>query len=295
VTVAKSRPPKSVAVIGTGLIGTSIALALRSARGRTPTLRGWDTRKASRVAAAASRAFDAIARSMEEAVEDADIVIIAAPLDATIKLLPRVIATVKKGALVIDVTGVKAPVVAAAGKALRKRPDLGFVSGHPMAGREKAGAANADPALFAGRSFALCAPAHPRRAAALARAELLVRSLRAKPVRIPPEAHDRLVAATSALPQLCSLALALAVDAATAGKARSLAGPGYADATRLAASPYRIWRPVLKATRPAVVRALRHFERALRDLIAAARRADDRAMERLFLRAAASRRRVVAE
>ena len=255
----------------------------------------WDIRKASRSAALASRAFDAIARSMEEAVENASVVIIAAPLDATIELLPRVIRAAKKGALVMDVAGAMAPVVAAARAALRERPDVGFVSGHPMAGRESAGAANADAKLFIGRSFALCAPAHPRRAQALAKAESLVRLLRAKPVRLSPKEHDRLVAATSALPQLCSLALALAVDSASAGKAGALVGPGYVDTTRLAASPYRIWSPVLKATRPAVVRALKHFERALGDLIAAARRADDRAMERLFLRAAASRRRVVAK
>lgn len=297
-----TKPPqprtKSVAVIGTGLIGTSIAMALRrrdgkGARTTHARITGWDPSKAARTAASARRAFTTFAGSLEEAIRNADLVVVAAPLDEVVVLLPRVIAAAKSGALVLDVAGLKAPVIAAAGRALRKRPDVEFVSGHPMAGRERSGAAHADSKLFAGRPFALVAPTQPLRASALRKAQQFARSLGAKPISLTPKEHDRLVAATSALPQLSAVALALAVEAASKGGARKLAGPGYADTTRLAESPFHVWRAVLRASKPAVNSALRHLERALSVLVRAARRTDDRELECMFFRAAEVRRRVV--
>lgn len=294
-----SRPsfssPKSVAIVGTGLIGTSIGLALRTGKRSAPTVLGWDSSKAARAAALRKGGVTRVARSLDDAIASADVVVIAAPLDAVISLLPRAIAGAKSGCLVMDVAGVKLPVVAAARSAMRKRPDVSFVSAHPMAGSEHAGAAHAKGDLFEGRCFALVTPPQKGRTLAVLRAERFARSLRARPLRLTARAHDRLVAATSALPQLASVALALAVDAASTGQAGSMTGPGYADATRLAASPYRIWGPSLAACKPAVAQALRQFERALRRVCDALADHDDRDMERLFFLAAAARRRGVAK
>jgi prephenate dehydrogenase len=288
-------PARSVAIVGTGLIGTSIGLALRAGGRSAPAVVGWDSSKIACTAALRKGGLTAIARSLDDAIARADVVIIAAPLDAAIAVLPRVIAGAKSGCLVMDVAGVKGPVVAAARRAMRKRQDVGFVSCHPMAGREHAGAAHAEAGLFNGGPFALVAPPQKGRALALDRAERFARRLGAKPLRMTAQAHDRLVAATSALPQLASIVLALAVDAASEGRTGTLSGPGYADATRLAASPYRIWGPALAANKPAVARALRQFERALRIVRDALERLDDRSMERLFFQAAAARRRGVAD
>jgi prephenate dehydrogenase len=287
-----ARPPTTVAIIGTGLIGTSIALALRRANRQRPRIIGWDRSPSARASAARRRCFSRLAASLDDAAGDVDVVIVAAPLDATVKMLPQVIAAAKPGALVMDVAGLKKPVVGAASGALRKRNDVAFVSGHPLAGKERSGADHADPSLFAGHPFTLSAPAQRDRATALARAETVVRLLGARPILLTPQAHDEIVAATSALPQLAAVMLALTVDALTR-RTKAIAGPGYADATRLAQSPFSVWKPVLRSSKPAIRRALRQLERALNAVRGAVGRQDDRPMERLFSQAAAARRRVV--
>jgi prephenate dehydrogenase len=282
----------SFAIVGTGLIGASIGLGLRS---KKPTLKiaGWDTSEAARAAALRRGAITRVAGSLQDALAGAGVVVIAAPLEATIELVPRAIAQADPGALVLDVAGLMGPVVASAARTLRRRPDVGFVSGHPMAGMEKVGARYARPDIFVGRPFALTAPPQRHRERYLRKAEALVRSLRAKPIRLTSPAHDRLVAATSALPQLGAIAVALAAHAASKGRARLLSGPGWADTTRLAASPYHIWRAVLRLNRPAVGAALRQLEQALARLVRAVRHSDDRAMKRLFSLAGKARRRGV--
>lgn len=289
----RSALPRSLAIIGTGLIGTSVGLALRTARraGKQIRVTGWDSRATALAAAKRRGGITHIATSFEEAVADADIIVLAAPLDAVVAMLPRVIAKAAPGALILDVTAVKQPIIAAARSASRRRPDIDLISGHPMAGRERAGAAAAVADLFRGRPFALVAPY--RNAAGRSRAESFVRALGAIPVWLPAAVHDRTVAATSALPQLAAIALALATQTAAGKNAARLAGPGYNDATRLASSPYAVWEPVIKANRANIVRAMRSFERALGQVVRAASQADARDLERLFSQAARARRRVV--
>ena len=294
--MSRAAWPRSVAVIGTGLIGTSIGLALLTTRrSRATAIAGWDPRPAALRAALRRRGITRAARSLADAVSGADLVVLAAPLEQIVALVPKAIAAADDGALIIDVVGLKKQVVTAARRALRERPRVLFVGGHPMAGREVAGAAHADPSLFAGRIFALVDPFQPARARAQHKAERFVRMLGALPVCLTPAVHDRTVVATSALPQLAAIALAIAVESASGREAKTLAGPGYRDATRLAASPFSMWASVLEASKPALVRVLRHFERVLARVVKAARQSDRRAMRRLFFRAAAARRRVVGE
>lgn len=281
----------SVAILGTGLIGTSIGLALR----KKATVIGWDARPSNARTARRRLGITKIAKTMEEAAADADIVVIAVPLDAALTLAPSVINAAKPGALILDVVPVKRPMLRAVKTPLRKRRDLGYVSTHPMAGREKAGAAHADAAMFVGRPFALIAaepmsPVTSRKA--LRRAAVFARALGAKPLRMSADDHDRGVAAASALPQLASVALAIAVEA-SGGAARRLAGPGVKDATRLAASPFSIWGAAIKANRREILGCLDALRRVTADVTSAARQADVRAMERLFLKAKAARKRVV--
>jgi len=232
---------------------------------------------------------------MEEAVRDADVVIIATPLDAALELAPRVIVAAAKGALILDVTPVKGPMLRAARRPLRRRPEVAYVSGHPMAGREKGGARNADASLFKGRPFALVVPEHDRSREALKRASALVNRVGGAALRMSASAHDRAVAAMSALPQLASIALVLAATEIGGKKAALLAGPGFTDATRLATSPYDIWRPAIGANRREIIRCLKELERVTARVTSAARQANVRAMERLFSKAGAARRRVVGD
>lgn len=312
----------TVAILGTGLIGTSLGLALLRRAGRDtsrrlpgvpldkwsglaalhkkpsvarPPLRivGWDVRPSNARAALKRGGITEIAKSMEEAVRAAAIVVIATPLDSAIKLAPRVIAAAHKGSLILDVAPVKAPMLLATRPALRRRPDVGYVSAHPMAGREKGGAANAGPTLFEGRPIALIALTSNRRNAD-ARAVRFAKRLGARPVKMTVKEHDRAVAAMSALPQLASIALALAATQTGGRGAARLAGPGFSDATRLAMSPYDIWEPALAANRRHVTKGLRELERTLARVARAARQPDVRAMERLFSEARSARKRVVA-
>ena len=290
----------TVAILGTGLIGTSLGLALRKGSGRSlrstaaasPRLQivGWDTRPSNARSALKRGGISKIANSMEDAVRDASTVVIATPLDSAIEMAPRVIASAARGCLVIDVTPVKVPMLRAVGNALRSRRDVGYVSTHPMAGREKGGPSYADAALFQGRPMALVAPPSPRSQQALRRAEALAKKLGALPLRMTARAHDRAVAVVSALPQLAAIALTLA--AAADKRSAKLAGPGFRDMTRLAMSPFDIWKPAIASNRREIVRCLRALERATTQVGAAARQGDIRAMERLFSKARAARKRV---
>jgi prephenate dehydrogenase len=288
-------PGSIVAVLGTGLIGASIGLALR-ARGRRRTeIIGWDPRRAALTAASHRNAITRRAASMEDAVHGAGTIVLAAPLDAIVAMAPRVIATSRRGALILDVGAVKRPVLAAVKAALRGRPDVGYVSGHPIAGRERPGAGSADPRLFEDRAFILVAPPQARQAKALSAAATFVRRLGAVPVRLDARDHDRVAAATSALPQLASIALAIAVDDAIGPRSKPFSGPGYRDATRLALSPFDIWGPALKANAANVRAAVRALCRAVSIVRRAVDRGDNAALDRLFSKGAKARRRVVAE
>ncbi len=289
---ARRIAPVRYAVIGTGLIGASMGLALRRAYGSAVTITGWDSDPRALRTARKRKAITRTAASAVDAAASGDVVVLAAPLEAIVQMLPAVIAAAPRGALVVDVAGVKRPVVKAARTAQRARPDIAFVACHPLAGREVAGAAHADGALFEGRPFALISDGAS--AAALRRVERIVRRLGATPVRLRAAEHDRIVASTSALPQLAAVALALAV-AAEGPKAGMLAGPGFSSSSRLAASPYSVWAGALAANRAAIVKALGRLSRALDDVQAAARQSEGRPMERLFRRAAAARRRVAGD
>ncbi|HEY5095980.1 MAG TPA: prephenate dehydrogenase/arogenate dehydrogenase family protein [Candidatus Eremiobacteraceae bacterium] len=281
--------PESLALIGTGLIGASIGLA---ARGRGFSVTGWDVSARALRGAQKRRAISRIAASLQDAVASSDIVVLAAPLDATLAHLRQVFEFARPGTLVIDVAGVKEPVSKRAAALLARRRDVCFVAGHPIAGSEHSGPAAADAKLFARRAFALYAPPQTSRTQAYEAAARFVRKLGAVPLRIAPRDHDRAMAALSALPQLASIAVALASGDSGAAIERRLAGPGYRDATRLAESGFAMWKPALSANRANVLRSIRAMSKRVSVIQAALQRRDWRVLGRLFSAAGRERRRV---
>ena len=241
-----------VAIAGLGLIGGSIARAL-AASGHHVT--GLDVpavlrraRRAGAIAVSATSAVEAAARS--------DVVFLAAPPRANLRLL-RALAVGGHGAIVTDVGSVKRPICAEAIRLGLRR----FVGGHPMAGSPAAGFGASDAALFEGRAWVLTpAPGRrpPRRLLAL------IRDLGARPVVTTPAEHDRAVAFLSHVPQIVAWALA---DAAggdpVARRHLRLAGPAYRDMTRIADSPRKLWSQILEQNRAEVRRALEALRRAL--------------------------------
>ena len=244
------RPFRRIAIIGTGLIGGSIGLALRKKKiVRVGLDRPEVLRKAKQM-----DAIDQKAKNLNEAVDGSDLVILAMPVGEILDLLPRLASLVPPAILMTDVGSTKAEICRLAGKKLKN-----FIGGHPLAGKEKSGIENADSKLFVGKSWFLCPNGG---SAAVARMKSFVRLLGARPAIVGPEKHDRILAATSHLPQLVSSLLAATVGELleeTGNRIKSYGGAGLKDTVRLAGSPFLVWKDIVTTNRKELGRALNRF------------------------------------
>lgn len=251
------KPFQQVAILGTGLIGGSIGLALRKKKNVRV---GFDhpgvLRKALKM-----RAIDRGAKSLQEAVNEADLVILAMPVGEILALLPKLAPLAPSTTVITDVGSTKKEICNLAAKGLKN-----FIGGHPLAGKAEGGIESAESNLFVGKNWFLCSNGN---SAALARMKSFVRLLGARPVVIEPETHDRMLAATSHLPQLVSTLLAATVAELLESKTNRLqvfAGPGFRDTTRLARSSFSVWGDVFASNRFEVGRALELFAQKTAEL-----------------------------
>jgi prephenate dehydrogenase len=237
---------RTIAVVGLGLVGGSLARALTAAGYRVLGVDRPHVRRAARAAGAVA----ATARTIEAVAASADILVLAAP-PATNRVLLRRLAKVARPDLVItDVGSVKGPIV-------RDAVRLGmtqFVGGHAMAGTERRGFGASTAGLFRGAAWWLVPASNPRATRAV---RSLVRAVGARPSTIDAARHDRVVAFLSHAPQVASWALLEAARADPVVR-RHLAGagPGFRDMTRLARSPKGLWDEILRENRGEVTRAL---------------------------------------
>ncbi len=236
-----------LAILGLGLIGGSFALAARE-HGLVKDIVAFDPNLETIAEASVLGIIEQGFSSALDAVYEADAVILAAPVRAILRLLPEVAPQLSEGAFVMDLGSTKRAIVAA----MDELPEhVRAVGGHPMAGKEVAGFAAAEPTLFRGATFALCPTAHTdERARELA--ETVAAALGARPLWAEAETHDEAVARISHLPYL--MAAALAHAAAPEGLSRSLASTGYRDSSRLAMSEPTMMLDILM-TNPAPLRA----------------------------------------
>lgn len=253
-TAAEAAPERAtlprLAIIGLGQIGGSAGLALAGRWQRT----GLDARAAVGRAAVRAGAIDGAAPTIEAACADADLALVAVPVDALPGVIARVAAALPRGAALLDTGSARAGVTQALRAAARR--GVRACGGHPLCGREGRGLAAADGTLFAGAPFLLL-PLGPR---VPARVRALVRDLGARPRVVSPAAHDAALARTSHLPYVLACALARVGGAAAA---RGLSGPGYAGMTRLAASDPRMAGAYVRANRANVARAWRALRREI--------------------------------
>lgn len=270
-----------VLVIGLGLIGGSIARDLRRTR-FAMRLSGADSSPAHAAAARRLGLVDAVA-PWREVIGTADLVILAVPVDAIVRLLPELLAHLAPDAVLLDVGSVKAPVVAAARGAPRRAR---FVATHPMAGTECAGPEAAVDGLFAGALALLC-DCEESDAAAVTTVERLYAALGARTLRLDAATHDRHAALLSHAPHVVAFSLALAALEQTAGdpNAFSLAGGGFASITRVARSSPAMWTPILRQNRANVLAALALVEGQLAGFRAALEADDAQEIDRLIARA----------
>ncbi len=250
-------PPRRAAVIGTGLIGGSVALALRAA--------GWHVTGTDADGAAQAVALEMGVIDAAGIDPDAELTVVAVPVGA---VPDAARAALQRGGVVTDVGSVKAPVVAAV-----DHPR--FVGGHPMAGSEALGVSGARADLFDGATWALT-PTGSTDPTALALVHGVVRSLGAEVVTVTPSQHDRLVATVSHVPHLAAATLmGVANDRAVEHAALlRLAAGGFRDMTRIAAGDPAIWIDICRDNRDAIVEVLDGLVDSLesmRDIVAEGR------------------------
>jgi len=221
--------PHSVVLYGTGLMGCSLALALRK---QSPEIRiyGVDDQDVLD-RARKSGAIDQVS----EIPQSVDLLILATPVSAILKRLEELSADA--AGLIMDVGSTKAAICEAA-----ERRKLPFIGGHPMTGSERSGPDSASADLFKGAPFFLC-PIHSTPKDALSKLSPILSGFGSEAVVLDAEKHDHLVAQLSHLPQILSTLLANQASSDT-----SFAGPGWKSMTRLAGSPFHVWRDILETS-----------------------------------------------
>ena len=250
-------PMSHVAVIGTGLIGGSLALALKS-RGLADEIRGWDLLAENGARALKRGAIDSLAGSASEAADGCELVIVATPVRSIPTVFRDIAGALSPGAIVTDVGSTKAGVMRAAEEFLP--PDSNFIGGHPMTGSELEGVDAADPDLFVNRCYILT-PGLNCSADAFALLHGAVREMGAMTLSMEAELHDRAVAVVSHLPHLLALNL---MDLAMRKREETanlfyLAAGGFRDMTRIAASNPDIWMDILAENRTPLTELIDDF------------------------------------
>jgi prephenate dehydrogenase len=255
-----ATPFARVAVLGTGLIGSSFALA---ARRQFPDARvtGWDREDVLRQAAARGSINDS-STDLAAVLRDADLIYVALPVGTALDMLPAIAAHAEAHALVTDAASTKATLCRAA--STHFRTGARFLGGHPIAGKEASGVEHADADLFCEARYALIAEENDRDPR-VQNFAALVRAIGGQPVWCDAETHDWAVGIVSHLPQLAAVALARVVldEADETGLPVSLSGRGLRDLLRLAGSPYSVWRDVCLTNQDNIARALDRVAQAV--------------------------------
>ena len=258
---------RRVAILGTGLIGGSFALALRKHFPDSVVV-GWDKGHVLRHALERGAIHEGIP-DLSLAIAGADLIYVALPVGHTIELLPEIARLAPANALVTDACSTKRAVCAVAAESFRER-GARFIGGHPMAGKEISGIAAADANLFRGSKYALIRASSKENAVKdreprVAEFVALIKKMGAQPVWLEADAHDRAAAVVSHLPQLLAVALAGVVRSQTdeTGLPVTLAGRGLRDALRLAGSPYSVWRDIILTNSDNLERVLDQMIQAL--------------------------------
>ncbi len=264
----------TVAIVGVGLIGGSIGMALR-ARGLADRVIGVGRRQASLRTARRVGAVTNTTVELAKGVAEADLVVVCTPVGRIVEEVRRAAEHCPEGTLLTDAGSTKQVIVEALDGQLPR--GCRFLGSHPVAGSEKTGAANARADLFEGR-VALLTPTRNTRAEDFDALEAFWSQLGSVVIQMSPADHDRALALTSHLPHL--------VAAALAGVQREcyfrLAGAGLLDTTRVAAGDPELWRQIFAQNRPNVLAALDQFEAQLSAFRAAIRDGNEDALEELL-------------
>jgi prephenate dehydrogenase len=278
---------EQLGLIGCGLMGGSFALALKKA-GLVKRVVGYSKSPSTTERARNMGIIDIEAPSALLAVSGADIVLIAVPVSATEASFKAIKHLVTPEMLIMDVGSTKRDVIDAARRSLREHIGL-FVPAHPIAGKEVSGVEHADADLYVGKQVILT-PIDRTLPAQLQKATELWTRLGCKVLTMSPEHHDAAYAAVSHLPHLIAFALMNAISGQPEGPDYlSLAGPGFRDFTRIAASEPKVWRDILLANREELLAQSQIFQRNLQALEVMISSGNAQALEGLIEQASMTR------
>jgi prephenate dehydrogenase len=276
-----------LALIGCGLMGGSFALALRQA-GLVQTIAGFSASEKTRQRAVERLVIDQACSSVAEAVQGADLVLLAVPVGAMHSSFAAMRGALQPGALLMDVGSTKCDVVAAAQATLGERLPC-FVPAHPIAGKEVAGIEHADSTLYQHRRTILT-PLPQTGIHRLQAAHDVWTAVGSHVSTMTPEAHDATFAAVSHLPHLLAFAAVNALTAQAQGATfLDMAGPGFRDFSRIAASDACVWRDILSANHAEVLTQMAHFRTALTQFENALKQGDTPALQQLIEQASTVR------
>jgi prephenate dehydrogenase len=281
-----------LALVGVGYIGGSVAWAARRA-GLVEHVVGYDPSTAALAAARQRGIIDRSAATLADAVSEASLVLLAAPVGALPDLLRAIGTVLPSAATVMDVGSVKSAVVAAARTALPKGQ---FVGCHPLAGAEFSGVEHADPGIFSGRVCFVC-PTSDVAASAVAVARAFWAGIGCAVVAVAAEAHDRLMAGQSHLPHVAAFALAAALAPSLplleGGPSDGCPTTSLRDTTRIAASSPSVWRDIMLGNAHDLLPLIAALEAKVRAIRLAIGQSDGAELERLLTEGQSARLRLV--
>ncbi len=257
-----------IAILGTGLLGTSVGLALR-ASGFKGSIVGWNRSPEQAQLALSMGAIDTVAADPLEAARESEITLLAVPIYATLDFMEKLSGVLGPGQLVTDVGSTKRVIAETATRLYNAPERAAFLPGHPMAGKERGGAALADANLFRGAVWLFTDDLSAKRSAesaALVKSwRELVATMGSKTLDLDPIRHDELVAWVSHLPQFTATALSalLEEEVGAAPELKDVGGRALREMTRLGLSPYSMWRDIAHTNTEAVEHALLALEQRL--------------------------------
>ncbi len=276
-----------LALIGCGLMGGSFALALRQAD-LVQHITGFSASEKTRQRALELKVIDQACNSVAEAVQGADLVLLAVPVGAMQSSFAAMRSALAPQALLMDVGSTKCDVIAAAQAHLGERLSC-LVPAHPIAGKEVAGIEHAEATLYQARRTILT-PLPQNSIRQIKMASEVWTAIGSHVSHMTPEAHDATFAAVSHLPHLLAFPAVNALTSQAQGAAfLEMAGPGFRDFSRIAASDSAVWRDILSANHTEVLTQLAHFRRALDAFENALKQGDNAALQQLIQQASAVR------
>lgn len=260
-----------IAILGTGLLGTSVGLALRASDFRG-SITGWNRSKQHAELAMQMGAIDSVAADPLEAARAAQVVLLAVPIYATLDFMEKLAPVLGPDQLVTDVGSTKRIISAAATRLYNTPERAAFLPGHPMAGKERGGAELGDANLFRGAVWLFtddsAAQRSPLAAALVEDWREWVAAMGSKALDLDPARHDELVAWVSHLPQFLATALSalLEKEVGDAPELKDVGGRALREMTRLGASPFSMWRDIAHTNTEAVETALQALEQRIAHL-----------------------------